>query len=64
MLKESFEIPLNDYIWLAEWGKIYTLLSQGSRKSKHCLKECIMKYFQKLYKTISESIFCNVPDFF
>ena len=33
-------------------------------ENKCYVKLCILKSFQKLYKTTNESISCNVPDFF
>lgn len=46
VFKESFETPLNDYIWLAELGEIYVTLFYGGSQ-------------QKLSETIKESISRN-----
>ena len=44
--------------------KFIYLVSEEGERNKCYLKVCIMKSFLKLYKTINESISCNVPDFF
>ena len=46
---------MNDYIWLAESGKICTFYFQGPRK-KNDAKSVFLEIFQKLFKTIKEPI--------
>ena len=44
--------------------KIIHRISKEGKNNKCSMKVCILKSFQKLYKTINQSISCNVPDFF
>ena len=50
-LRNVFETPLNDYIWLTECGKFIHLVSREG-ENKYYIKVCILE----LYKTINESI--------
>ena len=60
-LFKVFEITFNDYTWLAERGKLYTFYFQG-RKKVFCKSTFYARL--KYYKTINESVTCNVPDIF
>ena len=40
------------------------LISNEGERNKCYVKVCILESFSNFYKTISESISCNVPDFF
>ena len=44
IFRKAFETPLNDCVWLAEYGKIYTSYFQGEN-SKCDVKACILKSF-------------------
>ena len=51
------------YIWLAECGKIYISFVSKGDNNKCYVKFVFWKVF-KNYKTINQSISCNVADFF
>ena len=61
--RNVFETPSNDYIWLAECGKLIHLTSKEA-ENKRYVKGCILKNIWKLYETINELISCNIPHFF